>query len=202
MVSAAWNSGSIRLDRSAQEAKSVASPTRPRRKRAGAPLGRIIGSIFSTDSSATVRPLRDVLRGAGTPADWRTLTFIPAGQLRVRWPSSIGDPFQSAKVVSTCPFITGSTVSVVVARSMMSPSCRPSGWMLPVSVPSSIAASRLVSRRSTVKVWPEASTSITLPSRRMCSLLMVTVSVAGCQFSEILPADSPSGFCTRSAISE
>ncbi len=100
------------------------------------------------------------------------------------------------------PWNTGSWRSLVAAMSMTSPTRRSSGWMLAVSWPSSMAISRLVSRRSTVKVLPPASTSITWSPRMMCSLWTVTVSVCGSQFSERLPAPaSPWAEVTFTAVS-
>ncbi len=88
------------------------------------------------------------------------------------------------------PRMTGSRRVCVNAMSTMSPTRRSSGWMVAVSVPSSMASSRLLSLRSTVNFFPVASTSITWSPRMMRNLWIASVSVSGFQLRTILPVDA------------
>ncbi len=127
----------------------------------------------------------------------------PFGHSRLILRSCVTDPPTTLISASAWPFITGSRRVIVAAKSMTSPTCRPSGWITPESAPLSDARSRLFSRRSTVNVCPEASTSMTFPPRIRWSLWTVTVSTSGLQVAISVPAAvSPSGFSTSIRISE
>ncbi len=140
--------------------------------------------------------------GAGIPSVTRQRIGLSAGQMARMRRCSVEPIGPSASKPCEFPFSTGSRLASVNASSTMSPTLRPSGWKAAVRSPSSMARSRLVSRRTTVTFLPPPSMSITWPSRITSKRWKVSVSVCGSQLCERpLTMVSADGVRIRKALS-
>ncbi|WP_246865873.1 hypothetical protein [Novosphingobium sp. SG720] len=130
----------------------------------------------------------------------RNRTGIALGHCTRTCACSIGIAFHIAAVYSAWFLKVGSLEETEAANSSVSPTCKPSGWILAVSTPSSTALSRFCSRRKTVNAWPDFNTSMAWSPRRINSLCTVSTSVSGRHGNEMLAAAKPCEVCILMAL--
>ena len=174
----------------------MASNCPTRRNRSGAPTGALGASALVWSSVRTVRPsLAAPTVGSPKPGVAFHCSVSLFGQettVRKR-PTTPAKLSRSAS--KEWPWSTGSAWVRVMAKSRISPVCRPSICREAVIRPSRLACSRLASRRRISMALGSSRRSMALPLRMIFAVWKVTLSVSGFQTTLIdFTPVRPSGF--------